>query len=66
MAREFTIERPRKKQGEGRDPLLHARAPAPLIALVRVKARERRVSVSEIIRDALRAYAGISDESRAA
>jgi hypothetical protein len=46
----------RKKAGEGADPLILARAPATLIALTTAKARERRVSVSEIIRQALARY----------
>jgi hypothetical protein len=54
---EFTIERPRKKAaGEGRDPLLHTRAPAPLVELVYAKAAERKVRVSVIIREALARY----------
>jgi hypothetical protein len=46
----------RKKRGEGRDPLIISRAPAILIALTAAKARERRVSVSEVIRQALARY----------
>jgi hypothetical protein len=54
MAAELTIKRgPRKKAGEGRDPLIHTRAPAPLIALVYAKAAERKVAASVIIREAL-------------
>jgi hypothetical protein len=47
---------PRKKRGEGRDPLIISRAPATLIALATAAARERRVSVSEVIRQALARY----------
>jgi hypothetical protein len=49
--------RRRKKPGEGgRDPLILARAPPSLIALTVAKARERRLSVSEVIRQALERY----------
>jgi hypothetical protein len=56
MATEFAIKRPRKKQGEGRDPLLHTRAPAPLVALVHAKAAERKVAINAIVREALAQY----------
>jgi hypothetical protein len=50
--------RPRKKAGEGRDPLLATRAPAPLVELVYAKAVERKVRVSVIIREALAKHVG--------
>jgi Ribbon-helix-helix protein, copG family len=64
MATEFAIKRLRKKQGEGRDPLLHTRAPAPLVALVQAKAAARKVAISAIVREALAQYVG--EEDRAA
>jgi hypothetical protein len=55
----MATETPRKKKaGEGRDPILAARAPAPLIALVHAKAAERKVGVSVIVREALVRHVG--------
>jgi hypothetical protein len=54
---EFTIERPRKKWGEGRDPLLVTRAPAALVAFIQAKATARKVAISAIVREALAQYA---------
>ena len=56
MAAELTTDAPRKLKG--RDPLLFARAPAPLIELIRAKASERKVAVSVVIREALAQYVG--------
>jgi hypothetical protein len=58
MATELAVERPRKKAGEGRDPLIFTRAPAPLIGLVRSTAAQRKVSVSALIREALIRHLG--------
>lgn len=49
---------PRERRGCKRDPILNTRAPAPLIELVRAKARARKVTVSEIIREALARHVG--------
>jgi len=59
MAMELTAGEPRKRpNGSGRDPLLNARAPAPLIELVRAKAAERKLSVSALVREALARHVG--------
>jgi hypothetical protein len=52
MATELT-SKPRKKAGEGPDPLLLTRASPALIAQVRARAAARKVSVSALIREAL-------------
>jgi hypothetical protein len=58
----MATETPRKKKaGEGRDPILAARAPAPLIALVHAKAAERKVGVSALIREALGRHVGTEE-----
>jgi Ribbon-helix-helix protein, copG family len=48
----------RKRPGEGRDPLLNIRAPKPLIAIVRERAGERRISMSALVREALERHVG--------
>jgi hypothetical protein len=58
MATELATERPRKKWGEGADPVLHTRAPASHVELIQAKAAERNIGVSVIIREALRQYVG--------
>lgn len=64
MDYEAEICRPRRKKGEGPDPLIVARAPPSIIALVRAKAETRRVKSATIIREALLAYC--RDEGQAA
>jgi hypothetical protein len=47
-----------KRPGDYGDPLLNTRAPEALIALVRAKAAERKLSVSALIREALARHIG--------
>jgi Ribbon-helix-helix protein, copG family len=58
---ELRIERPRRAKGEGHDPVLHTRAPAPLVELIQAKAVQRNVGVSVIIREALARYVASPD-----